>query len=186
MSPFVLSSVDDCLAQSFVAPESSSFHRHNHRVLVDVMIHHISRSSSSKLLCRNLLSFSRTLCSHSAPIANKAAASATSSVCHDAVRDCSTVKEEEWKTPKYKLKLTDIPFQAKVANAVQLIGTVSLPVSIKMDKDGRRKAVTILVQEKNPDFPTFSSVDTSFSSLDVSLLSILPFLMSMLQDSDRI
>lgn len=47
----------------------------------------------------------------------------------------------------------DIPFQPRVANTVQLIGTVGVPVQKQTLTDGRVTAVSVLIQEKYPDLP---------------------------------
>lgn len=47
----------------------------------------------------------------------------------------------------------EIPWQPKVANSVQLIGSVAIPVQLDVAPDGRFWAVSVLKQEKTADFP---------------------------------
>ncbi|TKW18835.1 hypothetical protein SEVIR_5G457800v4 [Setaria viridis] len=48
-----------------------------------------------------------------------------------------------------------IPFQPKVANTVRLVGTVGAPVHLQRTPDGRFSAVSVLVQDRRIDFPSF-------------------------------
>ncbi|PUZ53006.1 hypothetical protein GQ55_5G019600 [Panicum hallii var. hallii] len=48
-----------------------------------------------------------------------------------------------------------IPFQPKVANTVRLVGTVGAPVHLQRTADGRFSAVSVLVQDRRVDFPSF-------------------------------
>ncbi|KAL4182237.1 hypothetical protein AMTRI_Chr12g274960 [Amborella trichopoda] len=57
------------------------------------------------------------------------------------------LEKREWPRP------TEIPYQAKVANLVHLIGKISGPVQIETLEDGRTWAFTVLVQQKTLDFP---------------------------------
>lgn len=58
-------------------------------------------------------------------------------------------EQDELKTdPIMKLKRpTEIPFQTRVANTVNLIGTVGVPVQKETLSDGRVTAVSVLIQE---------------------------------------
>ncbi|KAF8396132.1 hypothetical protein HHK36_017745 [Tetracentron sinense] len=48
---------------------------------------------------------------------------------------------------------SEIPWQAKVANSVNLIGSVRMPVQFQASPDGKYWAGTIISQEKSADFP---------------------------------
>ncbi|KAK9099865.1 hypothetical protein Scep_023295 [Stephania cephalantha] len=48
---------------------------------------------------------------------------------------------------------SEIPWQAKVVNSVNLIGLVGMPVQFEPSADGKYWAGTILEQEKNSNFP---------------------------------
>jgi hypothetical protein len=48
-----------------------------------------------------------------------------------------------------------IPFQPKVANTVRLVGTIGAPVHLQRTPDGRFSAVSVLVQDRRIDFPSF-------------------------------
>uniref|UniRef100_J3L7U4 Uncharacterized protein n=1 Tax=Oryza brachyantha TaxID=4533 RepID=J3L7U4_ORYBR len=63
-----------------------------------------------------------------------------------------------WQREKLKGELprpSTIAFQPRVANAVQLIGTVGVPVQLQRMPDGRFSAVSGLVQQRHADYPNF-------------------------------
>ena len=73
-------------------------------------------------------------------------------------------KPEQWETvDEYKIliskkskspsvfRMAEIPWQTKVANAVQLIGKVGVPVKVITAKDGSVSTVTVLVRHTDAD-----------------------------------
>lgn len=108
-----------------------------------------------------LLAFSRSFAtSRKRSTRPKATATTTSAVNDAADREVLTVGEKlenlssNLSTPKLP-KLTDIPYQAKVANAVQLIGKIAAPVDLKTNDHGTSFASTVLLQEKTAKHSVF-------------------------------
>ncbi|XP_031480727.1 protein OSB4, chloroplastic-like isoform X2 [Nymphaea colorata] len=62
-------------------------------------------------------------------------------------QDRVRVDEKEYPRP------AEIPWQEKVANSVNLIGRVGLPVHLETFPDGSAYAIAILEQKKTPNFP---------------------------------
>ncbi|KAH7674762.1 Single-stranded DNA-binding protein [Dioscorea alata] len=50
---------------------------------------------------------------------------------------------------------SEIPFQPKVANLVQLVGTIGVPVQLQTSPEGVYSAASVLVHEKTVNFPRF-------------------------------
>ncbi|XP_072983654.1 protein OSB2, chloroplastic-like isoform X1 [Typha latifolia] len=66
-----------------------------------------------------------------------------------------------WRPPARREESVDlprpmeIPFQAKVANLVHLVGKIGVPLQLQTLPDGRFAAVSVLVHEKKEEFPQF-------------------------------
>ncbi|KAK1276952.1 hypothetical protein QJS04_geneDACA004037 [Acorus gramineus] len=88
----------------------------------------------------------------------------------------------EWRRP------SEIPYQTKVANSVQLVGSIERPVEMVSSEDGTCSASTVLTHRKMDELPHFRSVSTPLS------LKVLAFLICVcrgffflcVQDSDNL
>ncbi|KMZ74586.1 hypothetical protein ZOSMA_125G00490 [Zostera marina] len=109
------------------------------------------------------LAFSRSFAT-SRKCPSRSKATTTSAVDDAGDREVLTVGEKLENlsiTPKLP-KLTDIPYQAKVANAVQLIGKIAAPVDLKINDHGTSFASTVLLQEKTAKHSVFCKIPLVF------------------------
>uniref|UniRef100_K3XIT4 Uncharacterized protein n=1 Tax=Setaria italica TaxID=4555 RepID=K3XIT4_SETIT len=79
-----------------------------------------------------------------------------------------------------------IPFQPKVANTVRLVGTVGAPVHLQRTPDGRFSAVSVLVQDRRIDFPSFWVPIVFKDDLAQVLAHLLSFVDSNVVDTEAV
>lgn len=74
----------------------------------------------------------------------------------------------------------EIPFQAKVANSVNLVGYIGQPIQFQISPDSKNWAATVITQKPSSDSPPLWYFDT-FSTLLFTSCSIFfaPFFLSL-------